>query len=164
MRLVLMMVFGLGLVGFGAEPRVTQLRVKKSTHTLEVYAGTGLVKTYKVSTGFGGLGPKTREGDGRTPVGRYHIVKHMPSHLRLFMLLDYPNDTDRARFEGAKARGELPANATIGGDVGIHGEPPWAKPIRKETYTSHGCVVLTDAEIDELASRVPDGTVVDIED
>jgi lipoprotein-anchoring transpeptidase ErfK/SrfK len=88
----------------------------------------------------------------------------MPSHLRIFLWIDYPNAEDRARFEDAKKKGELPKNANIGGDIGIHGEPPEAKPFKKADYQSHGCVVLEDAEIDVVARMVPDGAAVDIED
>ena len=143
---------------------VTRVHVKKSARTMELLAGDVVVATYAVAIGKGGAGPKKREGDLVTPVGRYHVVKHLPSYLRIFLQLDYPNADDRARFEDLKKRGELPKNASIGGEIGIHGEPPEAKPFHKAEYQSHGCVVLEDAEIDQVARMVPDGTTVDIED
>ncbi len=144
----------LGLVGAGEpRPTVTRVHVKKSARTMELFSGESVVATYAVAV-----------GDLVTPVGRYHVVKHLPSHLRIFMQIDYPNADDRARFEELKRRGALPKNATIGGDIGIHGEPPEAKPFKKAEYQSHGCVVLEDAEIDQVARMVPDGTTVEIED
>jgi murein L,D-transpeptidase YafK len=160
-------VMALGILTLGAGPpgpKATRVHVSKHARTLEVFAGEARLRTYTVAIGFGGAGPKTREGDGRTPVGTYHVVKHMASHLRVFMLLDYPNVSDRMRFEAAKTRGDIPSSATIGGDVGIHGEPPWAKPFRKASYSSQGCIVLTDAEIDELSRLLPDGVPVEIEE
>jgi murein L,D-transpeptidase YafK len=145
-------------------PAVTRVHVKKSERKMELFAGDKVVATYDVAVGKGGAGPKKREGDLVTPIGRYHVVKHMPSHLRIFLQIDYPNADDRARFDELKRRGELPKNATIGGDIGIHGEPPEAKPFKKAEYQSHGCVVLEDAEIDQVARMVPDGTLVEIED
>ena len=145
-------------------PKVTRVHVKKSTKTMELFDGDTLVATYSVAVGRGGAGPKKMEGDNVTPVGRYHVVKHMPSHLRIFLSLDYPNADDRARFEELKKKGELPKNATIGSWIGIHGEPPEAKPFKKAEYQSHGCVVLEDKEIDVVARMVPDGAQVDIED
>lgn len=144
--------------------KATRVHVKKSTRTMDVYAGDRLLATFKVAVGRGGPGPKRAEGDNVTPVGRYSVVQHLPSHLRIFLRIDYPNAEDRARFEESKRKGELPKNATIGGDIGIHGEPPEAKPFKKVEYQSHGCVVLEDAEIDRVARMVPDGTPVDIED
>lgn len=164
MRTVLMALAMTLLGASSPPPKATRIHVSKSARIMEVFTGDARIAAYSVAIGFGGTGPKTREGDGRTPVGTYHVVKHMPSHLRLFMLLDYPNADDRARFDAAKASGAIPASATIGGDVGIHGEPPWSKPFNKSIYTSHGCVVLEDAEIVDLARLVPDGTPVEIED
>lgn len=143
---------------------ITRVFVKKSARTMDLYEGDKVVASYSVAVGRGGLGPKRMEGDNVTPVGRYRVLKHMPSHLRIFLSLDYPNAADRARFAESKKRGELPKNATVGSWIGIHGEPPEAKPFKKAEYLSHGCVVLEDAEIDEVARLVPDGAVVDIED
>ena len=145
-------------------PKVTRVHVKKSTKTMELFDGDTLVTTFSVAVGRGGAGPKKMEGDNVTPVGRYHVIKHMPSHLRIFLSLDYPNADDRARFEEAKRKGDVPKNATIGSWIGIHGEPPEAKPFKKAEYQSHGCVVLEDKEIDVVARMVPDGAQVDIED
>ena len=152
------------LLGAADPPRVTRVHVKKSTRMMELYAGEQEVARYAVAVGKGGAGPKKMEGDMVTPVGHYRVLKHMPSHLRIFLWIDYPNAEDRARFEEAKKKGELPKSASIGGDIGIHGEPPEAKPFKKAEYQSHGCVVLEDAEIDEVARMVPDGAAVDIED
>lgn len=145
-------------------PKITRVHVKKSARTMDLYAGDKLVKSFSVAVGRGGAGYKKMEGDSVTPVGHYHVVTRVPSHLRIFMRLDYPNAEDRARFEDMKKRGELPKNATIGGEIGIHGEPPEAKPFKKSEYLSHGCVVVEDAEIDQVARIVPDGAAVDIED
>lgn len=145
-------------------PVVTRVHVKKSARTMQLFDGDSLVATYAVAVGKGGAGPKKKEGDMVTPVGRYRVVKRGPSHLRIFMRLDYPNAEDRARFDELKRKGELPKNATIGGEIGIHGEPPEAKPFKKADYQSRGCVVLEDKEIDQVARMVPDGTTVEIED
>lgn len=168
----LVLLASVALMGAGAPPAtaerhaptVTRVHVKKSARTMRLFDGDSLVATYAVAVGRGGAGPKRMEGDNVTPVGRYHVTKHMPSHLRIFLALDYPNAEDRARFEELKKRGELPKSATIGSWIGIHGEPPEAKPFKKAEYQSHGCVVLEDAEIDQVARMVPDGAVVDIED
>jgi murein L,D-transpeptidase YafK len=162
-------VLGITLLGAAGPPpasgaRATRVFVKKSARTMTLFAGDEALATYAVAVGRGGSGPKKMEGDSVTPVGHYRVLKHEPSHLRIFLRIDYPNAEDRARFEELKKKGELPKNATIGGEIGIHGEPPEAKPFKKADYLSHGCVVLEDAEIDQVARIVPDGTPVDIED
>src|SRR5512141_343954 len=53
--------------------RVDLVLVDKSEHTLSLYAHGKLLRSYRVALGGGGLAPKTREGDRRTPEGRYRI-------------------------------------------------------------------------------------------
>ena len=78
--------------------KVTRVLVKKKAHTLQLFAGDEIVATYRASIGDGGPGHKLREGDKVTPVGRYHVTTHQPSHYKIFLRLDYPNAEDRARF------------------------------------------------------------------
>ncbi len=159
----------LGAVLLGAAPpppKVTRILVQKNSHTMILWAGDQEVGRYKVAIGPGGAGHKHREGDKITPVGRYHVISRGPSAYTVFMRLDYPNAEDRKRFAALKAKGALPWNATIGGDIGIHGAPPQPeyKSEHKDWDWTLGCVAVDDDEIKEIAKRVPDGTVVDIED
>jgi len=129
-----------------------------------LFAGDTPVVAFQVAIGPGGDGPKGREGDNVTPVGRYHVVSRTPSQYTIFMRLDYPNAQDRARFNERKAKGELPRGATIGGDIGIHGSPASFKAGHKARDWTWGCVAVDDDEIRAIARLVPDGTQVDIED
>jgi len=149
-----------------APQKANRIVIKKNAHELALYRGDVLMKTYKVAIGPGGQGFKHREGDRVTPVGHYHVIMHQPSQFHQFLRLDYPNAEDRTRFAALKASGELPKEATIGGDIGIHGSPPqiaW-KPIHKTVDWTLGCIALDDAEIDEVGSLVADGTPVEISD
>jgi murein L,D-transpeptidase YafK len=103
-----------------------------------------------------------------TPVGRYHVTMRQPSQYKIFLRLDYPNADDWARFNRAKASGELPRDARIGGDIGIHG-PPVRLPAEvkakiKDVDWTAGCIAVNEDEIEEIARLAPDGVVVDIED
>jgi murein L,D-transpeptidase YafK len=150
----------------GARVRATRIHVSKSAHTMEVLDGERVLGRYSVAIGPGGAGPKRREGDRTTPVGRYHVVQRGPSSaFHLFMLIDYPNAEDRARFRKTQAAGELPSGASIGGAIGIHGGNPdaWRTPDDVRDWTL-GCIAVTNAEIERIAAAVPDGTAVDIED
>lgn len=146
--------------------KVTRLLIAKSSHAMTLFAGETKVGSYSVAIGPGGKGPKHMEGDKVTPVGRYHVIAKSPSVWGIFMRLDYPNAGDRARFAKLKREGLLPRNATIGGDIGIHGAPQQEeyKKTHKSSDWTLGCVALDDDEIRELARRVPVGTIVDIED
>jgi murein L,D-transpeptidase YafK len=143
-----------------------RIHVSKSRHRLEVVERGALVRAFGVALGPGGPGVKRREGDQITPVGRYHVVSRSPSTFHLFLRLDYPNADDRARFKRLQDSGDVSRSARIGGDIGIHGAPP--QPARKATHKdvdwTLGCIALDDAEIDELATLVSDGAIVDIED
>ena len=147
-------------------PRADHIAIHKNAHTMDVSSNGQILATYSVAIGPGGAGVKHREGDKVTPVGRYHIVSRSPSVFHIFMRLDYPNAGDRARFAELKANGTLPKNATIGGDVGIHGAPAQAewKKIHKTVDWTFGCIAVDDDEIEKVAAMVPDGTIVDIED
>jgi murein L,D-transpeptidase YafK len=149
-----------------APQKATRLLVRKNAHEIVLYRGDTVMKRYSAAIGPGGAGVKHREGDKVTPVGHYHVTMHQPSQFHLFLRLDYPNAEDRTRFTRLVAAGELPKEATIGGDIGIHGAPP-----QREWKTTHklvdwtlGCVAVDDAEIDEIGSLVSDGTPVDIDD
>jgi murein L,D-transpeptidase YafK len=146
--------------------RADHIVIHKNAHTMEVASGGAILATYSVAIGPGGSGPKLQEGDKVTPVGRYHIVSRSPSKFHIFMRLDYPNADDRARFAELKKNGTLPKNATIGGDVGIHGAPaqPEWKKIHKTVDWTFGCIAVDDDEIEKVAAMVPDGTIVDIVD
>src|SRR5689334_8158440 len=86
-------------------PKATRVHVKKSARTMEIFSGDTLIATYNVAVGRGGAGPKKMEGDNVTPVGHYRVMKRVPSHLRIFMQIDYPNAEDKARFDEAKKKG-----------------------------------------------------------
>lgn len=155
----------------GGEPKktVTRVLIQKKAHTMKLQAADGSeVASYSVAIGPGGMGPKRKEGDMTTPVGRYHITMHQPSQYKIFLRLDYPTAADWKRFNALKASGDLPKSANIGGDIGIHGPPvsvpAEAKSAWKLSDWTAGCIAVNDDEISEVARLVKDGTVVDIED
>lgn len=177
-RLALVLVVAASLHGPGRASgptlgdRITRVRIKKGEHVMQLLSrspdGERTVASYRVAIGPGGPGPKRREGDRVTPVGRYHVTAHQPSRYKFFLRLDYPNDEDRRRFAALKKSGELPASARIGGDVGIHGPPVSLDEEQKARLVEYdwtlGCIALGEAEIIEVARLVRDGTPVDIED
>jgi L,D-peptidoglycan transpeptidase YkuD (ErfK/YbiS/YcfS/YnhG family) len=133
----------------------TALIVSKLERRLAVYKKGELLRTYAVGLGFNGLADKRISGDNATPEGRYSIVRKNPSSLyHKALLIDYPNGEDRRWFAQEKARGHIPRDASIGGNVEIHGGG-------RDTLTS-GCVSLDDDKMDELYALVAVGTPVTI--
>jgi murein L,D-transpeptidase YafK len=117
-----------------------------------------VIRTYKVALGQGGLAPKRRQGDARTPGGHYKISARLPaSEYHRGLLISYPNAEDRQR----AARLGVPP----GGDILIHGLPNGQGYIgaahRLRDWTL-GCIAVTNPEIEEIWSLVPLGTPVEI--
>jgi hypothetical protein len=74
------------------------------------------------------------------------------------MLLNYPNDSSYARFARLKQKGEIPAPAAIGGDVGIHGV--WKggdDMIELGVNWTDGCIALKNKDIDDLYALIDVG-------
>ena len=132
--------------------------VLKKDHTIELFAGGKVIRTYKVALGRGGLAPKEREGDGRTPEGRYIIdAKYEHSAYHKALHVSYPNADDRKR----AARLHVPP----GGAIMIHGLPNgkgWVGARHRLFDWTLGCIAVTDEEIDEIWNLVPVGTPVEI--
>ena len=132
--------------------------VDKLRHKCFVYRGGGLVRTFDVDLG-GTLWDKMHSGDRATPEGMYRIVKKRPRGDTIYykaLLINYPNEEDRAQFAIAKQKGWVSRRAGIGGLIEIHGEGG-----RKEDWTL-GCVALANRDMDELFQLVNVGTPVTI--
>ncbi len=150
----------------GARPGVTEIRIDKSEHRLELVGPDGaIVRSYQTAIGSGGLGPKRYEGDATTPVGTYRVTGRIPHLFHQFLVVSYPNDEDRARYAELKKRGEVPEGRGVGFGIGIHGTgDPARSGAHKQSDWTLGCVALDNAEIDEVASLVRDGTRIVISD
>jgi murein L,D-transpeptidase YafK len=143
------------LCAFGAQPaqqpapqKADSILILKKDHVMELIAGGKVIRTYQVALGRGGLAPKERQGDGRTPEGHYIIdAKYEASHYHKALHVSYPNAEDRMR---AAKLGISP-----GGSIMIHGLP------NGNDWTL-GCIAVTDEEIDEVFKLVAVGTPVDI--
>ena len=72
--------------------------IKKSAHTLELFDGPNLIRSYKTAFGFAPSGDKGAEGDGKTPEGDFYVfVKNQRSRFYLSLGLSYPNVEDATR-------------------------------------------------------------------
>ncbi|WP_299193533.1 L,D-transpeptidase family protein [uncultured Litoreibacter sp.] len=134
-------------------PEVTRVVVFKSERIMHLFHGKRILKTYNVDLGFGAVGDKQFEGDGRTPEGRYFIDRRNPnSSFYLSIGINYPNARDIAE---AKALGKPP-----GGDIFFHGQPNLVGP-RGPDWTA-GCIAVSNREMRQIYAMVKNGTTVDI--
>ena len=132
--------------------------VLKKERRLELLSQGKLIKTYKVALGSDPIGPKTRQGDHKTPEGSYILDSRNP-HSKFYKSLhiSYPSARDRAQ---ANQGGFSP-----GGDVYVHGLPNGYRYIGAAHLLrdwTDGCIAVTDEEMDEIWKAVPDGTQIEI--
>jgi murein L,D-transpeptidase YafK len=143
-----------------------QLRivVRKAARTLSVYFKDELLITYPCVLGFDPVGDKMQEGDGRTPEGNF-AIRSMYGHKSwsYFIWFDYPNRVSQERFNQRKKSGAIPADATIGGDVGIHGVPAGRNDlIEKTSDWTLGCISLATENITDLYKSISTKTSIEI--
>ena len=141
-----------------ASEKADSILILKKDHLLELLKGGKVIRTYKVALGRGGLAPKEKEGDERTPEGHY-IIDSRNEHSAFYRALhiSYPNEEDRKR---AARKGVSP-----GGAIMIHGIKNgfgWIGAQHRRFDWTAGCIAVTDDEIDEIWSLVPIGTPVEI--
>ncbi len=116
------------------------------------------LKWFWVALGKNPVGQKSQIGDGRTPEGIYRIEgRDANSDFYRALWLSYPNGADRERAQ------QLGVNP--GGGIMIHAVPKGYEPTgpgeRMIDWTD-GCIAVTNADMDEIWDRVPDGTRVEI--
>jgi len=143
---------------------VDRVLVEKGARRLTLLHRGKIVRRYTIQLGFDPVGHKQREGDGRTPIGRYRIDARNPrSSFHLSIRISYPDARDKAR---AKAAGVSP-----GGDIFIHGEPNgtgwlqrWLRIIGLEDRGdwTHGCIAVTNSQMREIWANVKTGTPIEI--
>lgn len=138
------------------EPRIDLIIVEKSLRRMDLLADGKVVRSYDIALGSDPVGDKQREGDGKTPEGRYVIEGRNPrSAYYLSLKVSYPDATDRT---AAAALGVPP-----GGDIFIHGAPNWwFLPGQPPGDWTRGCIAVTKEEIEEIWRLVPDGTPIEI--
>ncbi|GAC1441039.1 MAG: L,D-transpeptidase family protein [Sediminibacterium sp.] len=137
--------------------------IVKNRYELQVFDSTGeWLVTYPVVFGNRDLADKLMEGDRRTPEGTFHIAsKRVHEKWNRFMMIDYPTAESYARFNRRKANGLIPANAQIGGGIGIHGTWPHEDyAIDRYQNWTEGCISTKNNYIEELFQLLPVGTTV----
>ena len=142
-----------------AHLQADRILVSKADHTLKLLRGARLLKTYPIVMGRNwDAGHKQREGDERTPEGAYVIDwRNARSMAYLSLHISYPNAADRQ----AARQGRY----SPGGHIMIHGLPNgWGSlaQFHRLLNWTDGCIAVTNAEMDEIWSLVPNGTPIEI--
>ncbi len=141
-----------------AQSHANAIVVHKRERTMELIHAGQVIETYKIALGGEPIGPKTRQGDHRTPEGMYVIdSRNLHSQFHRSLHISYQNAADKQR---ARRLGVPP-----GGEIYIHGLPNGYGFIgaahRARDWTD-GCIAVTDQEIEQIWKLVNNGTPVEI--
>ena len=139
--------------------RTSAIVINKADRVLTLYRNGQKVLSYSVRLGFNGIREKRHQGDGATPEGRYRVNgKRGQGQTQFYraLVLDYPNEDDRRRYQLGRKTGQIPASRAIGGQIEIHGVE---NELMAQTL---GCVMLDNPHMALLYDRVEEGTPVTI--
>ena len=161
------------------ELKNTSIVIDRASFTLDLYEDSVLVKTYRASFGRTLHKPKSRAGDGATPVGRYQVCSIDTSYKYYkFFRLNYPSldDATDALRKGLISQKEFNNikfeyyyegctgyNLVLGGNIGIHGIGKFNYILKNLPFVfnwTDGSIALSDEDIEEIYSVIKIGTKV----
>ncbi len=138
---------------------------------LSVLEGNTVRRTYKeIAIGRAGTTRDKKTGDDKTPLGDFRLVRiaaTTPFHR--FFGIDYPTPAhakraleagtiDRAHYAAIlrafETRTIPPQTTPLGGFIGIHGVGDGDPAVHDEFNWTHGCIALTNQQIDDLSNWV----------
>ena len=146
---------------------IDRITVFKSQRLLIASRNGRAVFRFRAALGSCPMGPKERQGDGRTPEGAYRVCLRNPrGKFGPSLGLDYPSPEDAAingadarllsLIESARREGRRPPwGSFLGGEICIHGGGSG----RDWTV---GCIALDDADMERLFEVTPAMCPVDI--
>jgi murein L,D-transpeptidase YafK len=139
-------------------PRADYVVVDKSDRKLYLYKAGRVLREFDVALGLVPSGPKQREGDFRTPEGKYLLdARNANSDYFLSIHVSYPNETDRAR---ARTQGVDP-----GGQIMIHGlpnDPRYDLRRYQDTDWTDGCIAVSNSDMIDIWLMTRESTPIEI--
>ena len=147
-----------GLLQAGQFPQADEVIIDKSDRELHLLNKGEIIRTFKIALGIRPEGDKKKEGDFRTPEGRYLLDLRNPnSDYFLSIHVSYPSADDRRE---AQQNGVDP-----GGAIMIHGQPN--EPKRSETYYktqdwTNGCIAVSNSDMIDIWLMTGDNVPIEI--
>ena len=142
----------------GVPDHADYVLVDKSDHKLYLLKAGRVLREVDISLGLVPNGAKQREGDFRTPEGKYVLDMRNPnSDFFLSIHVSYPDDSDRAR---ARAEGVDP-----GGQIMIHGLPNVPKydlHRNESTDWTDGCIAVSNSDMVDIWLMTRESTPIEI--
>jgi murein L,D-transpeptidase YafK len=135
-----------GLLQAGEFPVADEVVIDKSDRELYLLSDGKVFRTFKIALGIRPEGDKKKEGDFKTPEGRYLLdIRNPNSDYFLSIHVSYPNGVDRRE---ANQDGVDP-----GGAIMIHGQPNL--PSHSEAYYrsqdwTNGCIAVSNSDMIDI--------------
>jgi L,D-peptidoglycan transpeptidase YkuD (ErfK/YbiS/YcfS/YnhG family) len=139
-----------------SEKGQTVILVNKMEATCSVLQAGKTVTTFKAEFGMNWMVDKSQMGDKATPEGIYHVTQKRNGRTRYYksLLINYPNEEDKARFARLVRNGALSKRAKIGNLIEIHGNGG------QGVHWTSGCIALRDSDMDRIFNLCSVGTPV----
>ena len=139
-------------------PKAESVLVEKAARRLSLIRDGTVYRSWRISLGANPVGHKQREGDHRTPEGRYLLDWRNPDSCCYRSLhVSYPDANDR---QAAQRRGDDP-----GGLIMIHGQVNgwgWLGWLNQYRDHTHGCIAVRNGPMEVIWRAVDDGTPIEI--
>jgi len=132
--------------------------VEKADRKLHLIRDGEPFRTFDIALGIRPVGDKQKEGDFKTPEGRYLLdIRNPNSEFFLSIHVSYPDGQD---IREARSKGVDP-----GGAIMIHGQPN--EPSRSEAYYrtqdwTNGCIAVSNSDMIDIWLMTGDNTPIEI--
>lgn len=139
---------------------IDKISIYKSSRNMYLYKNAKIIYKFKISLGKNPKGHKLKQGDFKTPIGRYTItLKRCDKKYYRAIYISYPDSEDLTR--GAKS------GVNVGSGITIHSQPTWNADGKGDEYTlsrdwTQGCIAITTADMQILWSRLKIATPIEI--
>jgi murein L,D-transpeptidase YafK len=139
-------------------PVADEVVIEKSKRKLHLVKDGEPFRSFDIALGIVPEGDKEKEGDFRTPEGRYLLDSRNPnSDFFLSIHVSYPDADD---IRAARAKGVDP-----GGAIMIHGLPN--TPTRSEVYYrtqdwTNGCIAVSNSDMIDIWLMTDENTPIEI--
>lgn len=148
-----------------------RILVEKSARRLTLTRPDMPPIVFSIALGSQPAGHKKREGDGRTPEGKYYVcTRNEKSKFHLALGISYPNPADSSAALEEDAVTQAQHDAVCAAHAATR-RPPWDTPLggfimihgggTASDWTA-GCIALENKDMDVLFSLCPMGTEVHI--
>jgi len=139
---------------------IDKISIYKSSRNMYLYKNAKIIYKFKISLGKNPKGHKLKQGDFKTPIGKYTItLKRCDKKYYRAIYISYPDSKDLTR--GAKS------GVNVGSGITIHSQPTWNADGKGDEYTlsrdwTQGCIAITTADMQILWSRLKIATPIEI--